>query len=294
MPDSLAQRAALLYHFWRTRQRLRFASRAELLDWQVRQVERFVREVLPRAPFYREFQQPQLSELPLLDKSVMMAEFDRLNTRGIRKDAAFDVALRAEQSRDFSPVLDGITVGLSSGTSGNRGVFLVSPAERAQWAGTMLAKALPAGMIGELLTGRLPQLRIAFFLRANSNLYTTLKQRRIDFAFYDLWQDFESLLSRLHTQQPHFLVAPAYVLRLLAEAQRAGTIAIQPRKIFSVAEVLEPQDESFIQATFGLPVAQIYQATEGFLGITCAHGTLHLNEELIHVEPQWLDEAKTC
>ena len=37
--------------------------------------------------------------------------------------------IKSEENRDFSPTIKGITVGLSSGTSGNRGVFLASEKE---------------------------------------------------------------------------------------------------------------------------------------------------------------------
>lgn len=293
MAEPLWQRAALLYHFARTRYGGRFTTREQLLTWQARQLQRFLTKTLPRAPFYRGCAGAPLAQLPIVNKAVLMAEFSRMNTRGISLDAALEVAWRAEQSRDFAPLLDDLAVGLSSGTSGQRGVFLVSPAERAQWAGLMFAKALPPGVPRALLTGKLPQLRIAFFLRANNNLYTTLGQGRVRFEFYDLWEEFATLLPRLHAQQPHLLVAPAQVLRLLAAAQQAGQLQLQPLKIFSVAEVLDPQDEQFIRVAFGLPVAQIYQSTEGFLGITCPRGTLHLNEEWVHFEPQWLDAAQT-
>ena len=35
------------------------------------------------------------------------------------------------------------------------------------------------------------------------------------------------------------------------------------------AEVLEPDDERRIAAVFGVPVQQVYQCTEGFLGASC-------------------------
>ena len=44
----------------------------------------------------------------------------------IFKKEAEDFAIMAEKTRIFSPKLKGITVGLSSGTSGKRGIFLVS------------------------------------------------------------------------------------------------------------------------------------------------------------------------
>jgi putative adenylate-forming enzyme len=42
-----------------------------------------------------------------------------------------------------------------------------------------------------------------------------------------------------------------------------------------------------------MQVHQLYQCTEGFLGYTCVAGVLHLNEEFVHVEPEWLDEERT-
>lgn len=47
--------------------------------------------------------------------------------------------------------------------------------------------------------------------------------------------------------------------------------------MISVAEVLAADDKALLQSVF-LDVGEVYQATEGFLGCTCAHGTLHLNE----------------
>lgn len=60
---------------------------------------------------------------PIIDKEVMMEHFDTLNTVHISKKEAFHVAFEAEKTRNFSPTIRNITVGLSSGTSGNRGVF---------------------------------------------------------------------------------------------------------------------------------------------------------------------------
>src|SRR5699024_2207014 len=31
---------------------------------------------------------------------------------------------------------------------------------------------------------------------------------------------------------------------------------------------------------------------EGFLGCTCQHGTLHLNEDIVHIEKEWLDDNR--
>lgn len=283
--------------FARARWGSRFSSRAALLAWQSRRLQAFFQRHLPRAPYYRPFVRThspvRLGDLPIADKQTLLTHFDALNTRGIRFDDAIALALAAERSRDFSPELGGITVGMSSGTSGQRGLFLVSRRERLLWAGTILARALSAASLARIASPWRPPLSVALFLRANSNLYSTLHSRRVDFAFYDLLQPLDAQIGALSRRPPEVLVAPATVLRRLAEAQRSGALRITPRQVISVAETLEPDDAAVIAAAFGRRIEQIYQATEGFLGYTCAAGGLHLNEACVHVEPEWLDAAHT-
>jgi putative adenylate-forming enzyme len=45
-----------------------------------------------------------------------------------------------------------------------------------------------------------------------------------------------------------------------------------------------------IGRAFGVPIQEVYQASEGFLAASCPAGRLHLNEEYLHVEPDWLDD----
>lgn len=288
----------LLSAFTRTRWGFRFADRGRLEAWQYRQVERFLSRQLPRAPFYQDYRDTNLAALPIVDKATMLARFADLNTHGVTLEQATAVALAAEESRDFSHALDcegghfgrtALTVGLSSGTLGTRGVFLASSRERALWAGILLARTLDGPLLRAFVLRRSP-LRVAFFLRSNSKLYSTLASRRLDFRFFDLHAGVEAHLSALRGFAPDVLVAPASVLAGIAD--NASTMP-PPSKVISVAEVLEPDDERRITAAFGLPVHQLYQCTEGFLGYTCEHGALHLNEEFVHVEPEWLDTERT-
>ena len=212
-----------------------------------------------------------------------MQHFTDINAYSISEKDALSVALKAEESRDFSPVFQTtsgkeITVGLSSGTSGNRGIFLVSPEESALWAGYMLKRMLPRPYLARH--------SIAFFLRANSNLYTAVKSPLIRFEFYDLLETLDAHITRLNAQKPTILIAPAQVLQQLAQHP---DLTIRPQKIISVAEVLEPQVKTRIEQRFGTQVHQIYQCTEGFLAHTCAYGNLHLNEDMVYIEKDWID-----
>ena len=276
-----------LASFARWRWGPQLADRTALLEAQQRRLSRFLEDVLPRAPFYRPLAGCSLAELPIVDKSTVLADFAAFNTRGVTLDQAQDVALAAERSRDFSPTLGELTVGLSSGTSGQRGVFLVSPHERATWAGALLAQLLSGPSLRQMLDLRRAPLSIAFFLRADSNLYRTVASRRLDFAFHDLLAPFDQHVDRLDRHRPDILVAPATVLRRLADVTTA-----RPSQVVSVAEVLEPADEEFIRTAFGVPVQQVYQATEGWLGTSCGAGRIHLEEERVHVETEWLDAER--
>lgn len=277
----------LLWSYGRARWNVRrWKTRAALEHWQDGEVRKHLAWVMRHSPYYRELysgRNPKdWREFPVIGKAEMMANFGRLNTAGLDRDEAFKVAECAEATRDFSPVLNGYTVGLSSGTSGSRGLFVASGAERAEWAGTLLARVLPRGISR---TGQ----RAALFLRANSNLYRSIASRRIAFAFFDLLDPWPDLLRQVEAFAPTLLVAPPSVLRRLAEAAREEIIFFRPDKICAAAEVLEPQDADFIASAFGQRIThQIYQATEGFLAATCPHGTLHVNEDVVCVQRQEL------
>ncbi len=298
----------LLVRFVRARWGYRFRSRALLDAWQRRRIRSFLARDLPRAPFYAERTSAtprrarRLEALPVVDKSVLLEHFDALNTRGVRLADALGVALEAEHTRDFRPVVAGdVTVGLSSGTSGRRGAFLVSPRERMLWAGTVLGRTLTGPMLARLVLPWRPPLRIAFFLRAGGNLYESVASSRVRFGFFDLTEPLEVHrrdLARLAAagHGPDILVAPASVLRALAlagDGDDAPASALAPGLVISVAEVLEPDTAALIRSVWDAPLRQVYQATEGLLALTCEAGALHLNEESVHIEREWLDEQHT-
>ena len=109
----------ILYHYLRALYCMRF-SRKCLEKWQKKHKKQIYHFAKLHSPFYKQ----QLGTL--INKKVMMEYFSEFNTKQIDREKAFKVALSAEKRRNFNEDLQGITVGLSSGTSGNRGLFLVS------------------------------------------------------------------------------------------------------------------------------------------------------------------------
>ena len=279
----------VLARYLRARKRTVFSTRDELEAWQNRKVIRHLQQILPKSAWLRErfgsLPVARWRELPVVGKAEMMNHFDELNTVGIFAKNAFEIALKAEASRDFTSTIGDITIGLSSGTSGGRGLFLASTHERAAWAANALARLLPS----PIWKGH----RIALFLRAGSNLYSSVSSRAIQFSWFDLFQPMESHFERLETFDPTMLIAPPSVLRILGDAFASGNLRISPIKVVSAAETLDALDRPKLASQFGQPIHEIYQATEGFLGSTDHVNVLRLHEDLLIVEPEWLDAAQT-
>ncbi|MEJ8306282.1 F390 synthetase-related protein [Saccharibacillus sacchari] len=270
------------------RRRAAIRDRDRLERWQESRILRHLERVREASPFYRELWQgietAEWRRFPEIDKRAMMDNFDTLNTAGIRREDAMNLALQAERTRDFTPEIGGLTIGMSSGTSGSRGLFLVSRRERLAWTGTILERVLPGSL--------LHRHNIAFFLRADSNLYGSVRSKRVVFEFYDLLHPLERHVAALNAQRPTVLAAPPSMLRLLAGERRAGRLNIEPGHLVAMAEVLDPLDRRVIEETFGRKIHQVYQCTEGFLGASCRHRTLHLNEDVVHIEKDYVDAER--
>lgn len=260
-------------------QRIRLRTREQIDRHQKKKFTR-LQSKLACSEYYKEYSScQQLAHFPRINKKSFMRHFDEINTAGVKKQMAKEVAMQAEETRDFSPQVNGVTVGLSSGTSGNKGIFLASNTERAKWVAAILDR-----VIGWSFKPR----KVAFFLRANSNLYSAVKSKFIRFSFFDLRVPMPLLIDNLSVFAPDILVAQPSVLIQIAQLCELGTLTLSPSKVISVAEVLEPQDRAFLSSVFNQTIHEVYQCTEGFLASTCEFGTLHFNEDNIIVEKEYL------
>jgi len=261
-----------------------FKNRKSLEQFQKAKVDNQLNFFTNNIDYYKNYKGKELEQFPIINKKIMMEHFDELNLARIKKKDAINIAIKAEQSRNFSPQINNITIGLSSGTSGNKSIFLASEKERAKYVGAIFKKVLfPLKHFNT---------KVALFFRANSNLYESVGSMLIKFKYFDLTGELESQINELNNYLPHILVAPPTLLMILASKQEAGVLNINPDKIISVAEVLEEDVRIKIEAVFSKTVHQLYQCTEGFLASTCKFGKLHLHEDYIHFEKKWLDDKR--
>lgn len=233
---------------------------------QHRQLRRLTEWATGALPFYHPFAGKAFETWPIIDKKTLLDNFSTMNLAGLDLTAVRQALARGEER------LSGRIIGMSTGTSGNRGYYVIDETERFMWLGTILAKALPDALWRRH--------RVALALPALSELYTSATLgSRIALRFFPLAEGPEAWMDQLVRFAPDTIVAPPKVLRWLAESGE-----LRATNIFSGAEVLDPLDRRVIETATGRTVREIYMATEGLFAVGCRHGTLHLAEDVVHFE----------
>ena len=276
----------IIKYWLRFRFRGTFRNRESLENFQKKAFKKFVSNVLVHSPFYLPYIKniKSFTDVPVIQKKQFMGQFDSINTVGLKLEEAMNVALEAEKTRDFAPVINNISVGLSTGTSGHRGIFIVSENERAAWTAMVMTRVLKPKLF--------KRQKVAFFLRANNNLYTSVNSSLFEFRYFDIFKPLEILAEELEQFNPNSIAAQPSVLMDLCRLSIKSKLNVSPTKIISFAEVLENEHKKLIEETFNCPITEVYQCTEGFLGVSCKYGVMHLNEDIIHVEKEMIEDNR--
>ena len=230
--------------------------------------------VVARTPATAHLAGRPLDAFPVVTPDVLRDGFDAWNTLGLTLAEAEAAALAGEAGGS-GEVRPGVVAGFSSGSSGRRGLFVTSAAERAGWVGHILARLLPADALFR-------PTRIALCLRADNRLYGDVSAAGpFRFLFVALDVPASERFERLHAFAPDVLIAPTQVL---ADLARRTDKPWPLRRLFYGAEPMGEAERGWIAVALGVRPDPIYQATEGFLGAACRFGTLHLNEDVLIVE----------
>lgn len=271
---NLLKRAWFIYQL---RRRFYTWDRAKLQRHQRARVAAILAHVRKRSPFYSDLlkEERKLEDVPIIDKSVMMANFDRINTKHLNRESLIAFKIDQERAGDLDLYDDQYSIGLSSGTSGSRGLTVLSRSERELYGCMIWARSgLPKGI------GRI---RLLFTLRTNNAAYMEASSPLgPEIVFADYTHTADDIVAIINDRRINVLAGPPSLLRMVSE--RADLIRASLKAIISYAEVLDSKTDALIKQRFQAPVIQIYQCSEGFIASTCRCGNLHLNEDTILVE----------
>jgi len=260
------------------KRRFKRMSTAKLLDYQKEKGREIVRFAVRESSFFKtHYSKHNLDDiwnLPLVSKKIMMDNLTDYNTLGFKKTELIEFLERIEREQSFSERFLGYNVAMSSGTSGSKGIVITSPAEE---------KYLQAAFFARFSFPKILRIKWAFLLRVTIPAFQVSKfgQRLTHFS---LLLTLDEMKRRLEKFQPNILSAPPSMLKILAREISQHKLNIKPKRIVSYAEVLDPNIKEEIENSFKTPVHQIYQGSEGSFALTCKHGSLHINEDLVFVQ----------
>lgn len=267
--------------------RFRYWNSKKILKYQESRIRNRVRFVLARSEFYRRHYEgydiSDIWNLPVTSKVIMMKNLTLFNTCGLERDEIIEFCLKTERTRDFSKRLKGVNVGMSSGTSGNKGVEITSKSEE---------NLLRAAFFARFHFPKKEKINLAFILRVTSPAFT-LNRFGHRLTYVGQLDSIENIVKKLNDLQPNIISAPPSMLKILAREAEEGRLAVNPLKLVSYAEVLYPDVRDYLRKVFNCEVHEIYKCSEGSIAITCRYGSLHVNEDIVAIQLMNKDGSPT-
>jgi phenylacetate-CoA ligase len=262
----------------RLRRQLYGLDAARLAALQARLCAERVRHAVAHSPFFRRHYAghdlEDFASLPLCDKATMMASFGDYNTAGLDREALLRFAVDSEGRAGMGLYQGRYSVGLSSGTSGNKGLVVLSPDERDRYGCLIAARhGLPPSI---------RRFRVLFALRINNPSFENLNRFGLRIVYTDYNRPLEEIVAVVNRERLNVLAGPPSFLTLLG--REAAHLDHPIDAVVCYAEVLQPETRARLERTFGAPVVEIYQGSEGFVAATCRAGRLHLMEDVLRVE----------
>jgi putative adenylate-forming enzyme len=260
------------------RYRFRYFTIERIRKYQLRRAREQAAYAAAHSGFFKQWYAgcdlSQPWQLPPVNKKIMMDNLTGYNTVGLTREEILDFCLGIEKTRDFDKRLKGLNVGMSSGTSGNKGVEIVSRTEE---------RYMKAALLARFDHPRKEKINLAFILRVSAPAFS-LGIFGHKLTYISQLSTIGEIGSQLEKLNPNIISAPPSMLKIIAKEVEKGTLAVHPKQVVSYAEVLYPDVKDYLRRVFGCMVHQIYKCTEGPIAISCRYGSLHINEDLVAVE----------
>ncbi|MFH1175560.1 MAG: F390 synthetase-related protein [bacterium] len=258
--------------------RFKYFSEEDIKKYQQKKAKKIVNYAVSHSSFFKKhfagFDLNDFCSLPVVNKKIMMDSLTDYNTVGLGKDEIINFCLEVEKTRDFSKRLKGMNVGMSSGTSGNKGVEIVSQEEE---------RYMKASLFARFDFPKNEKINLAFILRVSAPAFN-LDKFGHKLTYISQLNSIDEIKKQLEKIQPNVISAPPSMLKIIAKEAEGGRISIKPKKLISYAEILYPDVKDYLVKVFKCDIHQIYKCTEGPIAISCKCGSLHINEDLVLVE----------
>lgn len=261
---------------------------------------KFVAHVNRHSPYYAEIIrqrgiQPDTcipEDFPLLDKSILMDNFDRIVTdRNLSKQGITEFL--SQSSGPHELLMNQYRVIHTSGSSGQVGYFVYSKADwqRSHAQHLRLHPSNPRARRKGL--GRL---RIGFFGAvgghyAGVNIVGAMNKGLgkcfFKVGLFEVNRPLLEICAELNTFQPDLLTGYTAALLMLAAKQREGVLNIAPARITAGGEAMSEQEKMFLQQTFACEASNSYACSEHLLmGMSARDGaSMVLLDDDIIFEP---------
>ncbi|MDD3804352.1 MAG: hypothetical protein PHW02_08230 [bacterium] len=270
-----------------SRYRFNYFSAKQIEDYQRSKAAGVVRYAFNNSKFFRNYYSGynlnDFKSLPFINKKIMMENLTDYNTLGFNREDILSFCLEVEKSRDFAKRFRGVDVGMSSGTSGNKGVEIVTPREEMY---------MKAAFLSRFDMPKNEKLNVAFILRVSAPAFS-LNILGHKLTYVSQLASMELISNRLQSINPNILSAPPSMLKLIAKEVEEKRLKIKPKRLITYAEIIYPDVRDYLKSVFNCPLHEIYKCTEGPIAMTCKNEKLHINEDLVLVETFNADNSPT-
>jgi phenylacetate-coenzyme A ligase PaaK-like adenylate-forming protein len=265
-------------------------ARAELEAEKHRKFRALVHHANANSPYYArlirergiDLETCRPADFPVLTKSLLMANFDDIvSDRRITKKSVADFLTRSTDPKEL--LFDDITVMHTSGTSGEVGYFLHSPADYARMrAGARRNFAAYRGRF-HLRWLRLRRIRVAFYgatgghfagVTGVASMQRGLGRLLLNARAFEINQPLPQVVAQINAFRPDVLFGYTTALKMLGDEQRSGRLNIMPTAVAATGETATKADMQNLSSAFGgATTLSLYACTEHMmLGISNPDG----------------------
>jgi len=249
-------------------------SRDDILKLSIRQFRSTVKRAYIRCPFYRELYASsgiayedlsvlEPSDLPIIDKAMVRANFDRIAAMPLHKEPEM------EEGEHFR-LLPGIGYLVhTSGSTGKPCSFLYSKGAVTALEANFVRLSIDGGK-NAVTFGDFPirSLHVASVGRGYASMLLAqngLKSYHAKSVIVEASTPLAQWKDKIGDFSPSYLSGYPSCIELVAEMQQAGQISLRPKKIITGGEPMGKEEMERLSELFGADVINYYGCTESIL-----------------------------